>query len=158
MEIGQWVGQKIGDRTVVSTQRAMMPLGGDKAYIRAVALVLDDATVTYGCTWSQNGCAFTHDSPAVVAAKHWRGHAPTPDLMRVPFRDWTLEEILGRLQDSESDLKTVMAQRDKAIQRQGNRDLVAELRQELKEANARIREYDKAFKAFGKLLPNVPKQ
>jgi hypothetical protein len=152
MEIEKWVGQKLGDRVVASVEKAFTPLGNGQAYTKAVSLVLDDGSIVYGCTWAQDDCAYVADNPTTIASGHFKAHEVTPDMRRVPFKDWTLEQILGRLLDSEADLKKVMDQRDRAIQAKGNTETVAQLRQELKEANGKVRDYEKAMKLLRGLM------
>lgn len=167
MENDQW--KTVNGIDVVEVRSAKTPLyqenpdgtNNGSVYQKVVELVLADATSVFGCVWP--GCLYTYDNPTTIATGHWKVHEVKPDLRRVPFKDWTLEEILGRVQDAESDLKLVMAQRDKALLRRGtgnqaDKELIAELRKDLREANAKIRDYEKAFRVFGKLLPNAPQQ
>lgn len=119
------VDQRIVDKfmtnsVVAEVREARTPLWDEKTnptavYRKAVELVLDDGTTQYGCTWDD--CKHVGDSAASVAGGHYKAHGFSPDLRRVPFKDWTLEEILGRLQDTEGDLMKVMAQRDAAERR-----------------------------------------
>src|SRR5512134_1593955 len=136
MKIDNLIGQKLGDRTGGSVEKAPTPLGNGRVYNKATTLVMDDDTLMYGCTWDQDDCAYTADNPTSIASGHFKVHEVTPDLRRVPFGDWTIKEVLGRLMDSEADLKKVMDQRDRALQAKGNTELITELRKELREANA----------------------
>lgn len=167
MEIDQW--KSVNGVEVLEVRPARTPLyqenpdgtNNGSVYQKVVELVLADATIAFGCVWA--GCTYTYDNPTTIATGHWKVHDVKPDLRRVPFKDWTLEEVLGRLMDSESDIKLLMTQRDRAIQRRGtgnqaDKEKIAQLQQDLREANAKIRDYEKAFKIFGKLMPGAPQQ
>jgi hypothetical protein len=136
----QWKQVKGVD--VVSVEAAPTPLGGGRVYLKAVQLNLADGTVMFGCAWPE--CYYTFENPTTIATGHWKAHEVTPDLRRVPFKDWTLEQILGRLTDSEADLKKVMAQRDKAI------EAMAPLKARIKELEGQLVEWNRVKKAFGK--------
>jgi len=88
-------------------------------YTKAVELVLVDGGLLYGCTWDD--CLHTAGNPTTIAGGHYKIHELTPDLRRTPFKDWTLEQILGRLQDAEDDLSKVIKQRDTAEARADKR-------------------------------------
>lgn len=136
----QW--KQVNGVDVVSVEAAPTPLGGGRVYLKAVQLNLADGTTVFGCSWPD--CDFTYDNPTTIATGHWKTHEVTPDLRRVPFKDWTLEQILGRLTDSEADLAKVMVQRDKAV------ESVGPLKARIKELEAQLAEWNKVKKIFGK--------
>jgi hypothetical protein len=140
---------------VTGVETAYTPLGHGAPYKKVVKLLLADGSEAYGCLWPE--CTFTAATPTTVATAHWgKIHGGTPDLRRTPFKDWTLEQILGRLIDSEADLKAVIDQRDKALARDGKHaETVANLRAEIRELKAQIAEYEKAMKILGRFIPHA---
>ena len=107
------VSKFMADEIVAHVREARTPLPhGVGNYSKVVELVLVDGGLMYGCTW--DGCVYTGDNARHVAGGHYKTHELKPDLARTPFKDWTLEQILGRLQDVEGDLAKVIKQRDTA--------------------------------------------
>ena len=123
MEITQELKDKfteINGVAVVEYNLVPTPLSGRSStsnkeihYRRTIQLVLADGTVRYGCAWDE--CPFVAPEISSVVKGHWKTHAMKPDLDRVPYGDWPLRDILGRLTDSEADLRRAMAQRDRAL-------------------------------------------
>lgn len=134
---------------VLSAERAKSPLSGlhsvngeDIFYRKAIILNLEDGTTVAGCTFED--CTYTHAQPLTVTTKHYKVHVRRIDPRATAFLDWTLEEILGRLVDSEDDLDKVMAQRDKAIADK------AAMRERVRELEADLADLDRLRKILGK--------
>jgi len=145
---------------VVDLKPARSPLsetpnvgGAEVVFKKAVVLQLADGSVRYGCTWED--CTFTGESSGAIISGHWKVHEITPDLRRVPFKDWTLEQILGRLMDADADINALMAQRDRILLRRNNTDKMDALKAENKELRAKVDSYERALKTLGKLIPSV---
>lgn len=120
---------------VVKAEPVQTPLNNGSVYRKVELLTLSDGSTRYGCTWE--GCDYTAPKALAVATGHWKVHEVTPDLRRVPFKDWTLEQILGRLLDAVADLEKAMAQRDRYVAKCG------ELQKELGEARAQVKALEK---------------
>jgi hypothetical protein len=153
MKLEAWVGVKVGDRVVADAGKAETPLsgrgrgGGVRHYLKAAALLIDDGTVAYGCLW--DGCDYTSDNATSIVTGHWKVHEVKPDLRRVPYGDWTLVEILGRLTDVEADLDRALAARDKAVEaHHGSREVIAGLRADVKRLEGELATIRSTFKSL----------
>lgn len=96
-------------------------------HIRAVELVLADGAIRYGCVYP--GCGFTSPSAFGIAGGHYPKKHPV--VVEGPwsiYGEWTLNEIMGRLVDTENDMR-------EALRRQATAEKKAS---ELREENAAL--------------------
>lgn len=154
MKFEEWADAAVDGVRVIGVAKAETPLSGRgrggvvKHYLKAVELTLQDhADAVYGCVW--DGCDFTSDNPTSITSGHWKVHEVKPDLRRVPYGDWTLVEILGRLTDVEADLDKALAARDKAVEaHHGSRDVIVGLRTDVKRLEGELATIKSTFRAL----------